>query len=978
VTILGGLLPSLLASVAFLASAIYLWYFAGLCLENTSPDLGAWIFFALSIYRFLDSEFKQSTGVAIRSGFSGIVCYAALALLAAISIGLLWSFLGRREISNLLPDFAKTDPEAIAQSGVRFHASFAPAIVLTCVGTMLIFLRVLLSRLTPELSRIASKDTSFSWSEPMDRLIARCFRPAAIWTVFAISWEIAAWISGGNNGTSMTGVLAVGAGALFAVVRDWLSKPDDKTHASSIWNLLLKKAKPVLPQILAAVAVISMYEMVCIGVQKAGLGATAIEGCSIAIAILILTCVLFNPAMVGMHDFYRARICRCFLGASHANVGNFERDTDENPEDDLTLSELDGLRGKHLHLICCTANNIEGDPLGNLYRGSRSAVVSRFGIALGNRFAEMDRLRYSSALTASAAAFNSQMGRYSMRYGPAVAFLMSSLNLRLGLWVKHPQDANREYRVFPGLPFFLEMIGYTNCDPIRAKKPTAPRTLGASQPDPTPASSQEKKYRNLHLSDGGHFENLGLYELVRRHCRYIVVSDCGADQQVVFGDLAVALRTIREDFGVEVELDVSPLRPGMDGHARQHGVVGTIHYNGRGGADKGTLLFFKPSLTGDEPADIAQYQASHPAFPHEPTSDQFYDEAQWESYRCLGEHAAECTLAFVDNFRFDLNDRSRFLENTFLEANRFLRLPPERSSEELLALSQRCSEFDADVRDKAPDVLRSEFLPEVAASFNSGADHDYGRRTEIQAIYFLMGATQLMEDIWKCARLDAYGAHPTNDGWMNYLYRWTSTSSFRRWWPIINPLYSLGFREFIRDRFGISYHDPNREMSSGARLDIKENSGKVVGLAWDEWRRREPEMNAYADKNSRLEFYLTLDTGTNGPALEPLQVGILFFDRDNSNGKKLIRWKATEYFVPRSFSGSGISGRFLEAVIKWFGGKAEALDVIFARDIEQLNPARRQERIHDINFYRSRSFADANDPASLRLRRLLPEEPNVG
>ena len=60
----------------------------------------------------------------------------------------------------------------------------------------------------------------------------------------------------------------------------------------------------------------------------------------------------------------------------------------------------------------------------------------------------------------------------------------------------------------------------------------------------------EDHHRDVHLSDGGHFENLAFYELVRRHCRYIIVSDCGADPGVAFDDLGNALRRIREDFGV--------------------------------------------------------------------------------------------------------------------------------------------------------------------------------------------------------------------------------------------------------------------------------------------------------------------------------------------------------------------------------------------------------------------------------------------
>ncbi len=129
---------------------------------------------------------------------------------------------------------------------------------------------------------------------------------------------------------------------------------------------------------------------------------------------------------------------------------------------------------------------------------------------------------------------------------------------------------------------------------------------------------------------------------------------------MAFDDLANVLRRVREDFGVEIELDVSPLRPGDDGLAGQHAVVGTIHYNSPMGMDKGTILFFKPALTGDEPADVLQYRTRNRAYPHESTGDQFYDEAQWESYRRLGEHTGRVVLDFFeqsDGKKMNLTDR---------------------------------------------------------------------------------------------------------------------------------------------------------------------------------------------------------------------------------------------------------------------------------------------------------------------------------
>jgi len=189
-----------------------------------------------------------------------------------------------------------------------------------------------------------------------------------------------------------------------------------------------------------------------------------------------------------------------------------------------------------------------------------------------------------------------------------------------------------------------------------------------------------------YLSDGGHFENTGCYELLRRRVPVIVCCDCGADPDYDWTDLANLVRKARTDFGAEVRLltsaelldqlgpdrghdicewheIVAPKRqigkdkgdrePAVAKWAGGHALVAHINYlddedrRRQYDADPGkmapdsVLLILKPSLTGDEPADVLEYARSHPSFPHESTLDQYFDEAQWESYRRLGQHVGE-------------------------------------------------------------------------------------------------------------------------------------------------------------------------------------------------------------------------------------------------------------------------------------------------------------------------------------------------
>jgi hypothetical protein len=177
---------------------------------------------------------------------------------------------------------------------------------------------------------------------------------------------------------------------------------------------------------------------------------------------------------------------------------------------------------------------------------------------------------------------------------------------------------------------------------------------------PGPAS------RNWYLSDGGHFENSGCYELIRRRLPLIVVSDCGADPEYEFGDFAHLVRKARLDFGAEIRLATAEELKRIDESVRNcfadpgvvrkrragpkddafapidderrwngaHAVLCFVDYDDP--EDSSVLIWIKPSLRGDEPADVLNYALGCPSFPQEPTADQYFDEGQWESYQRLG------------------------------------------------------------------------------------------------------------------------------------------------------------------------------------------------------------------------------------------------------------------------------------------------------------------------------------------------------
>ena len=142
--------------------------------------------------------------------------------------------------------------------------------------------------------------------------------------------------------------------------------------------------------------------------------------------------------------------------------------------------------------------------------------------------------------------------------------------------------------------------------------------------------------RFLMISDGGHFENLAAYELVKRRCRVIIISDGECDPTLTFEGLGTLIRMCEVDFGVEDhDRRQDPLRPRAIAVERASAAPSArIDYVRR--PPDGMLIYLKAAMTGHEPTSVLQYKARHPTFPHETTGDQFYAEDQFESYRRLG------------------------------------------------------------------------------------------------------------------------------------------------------------------------------------------------------------------------------------------------------------------------------------------------------------------------------------------------------
>jgi hypothetical protein len=226
----------------------------------------------------------------------------------------------------------------------------------------------------------------------------------------------------------------------------------------------------------------------------------------------------------------------------------------------------------------------------------------------------------ATALSISGAAVDPNTG--STRSRP-LSLVMTLLNLRLGYWARNP----RFHAHWPKPQLKERKLTHTN----REVLPPIWHYVALRE---MLGWRMNEYQRHIRLSDGGHFENLGLYELIKRKCPYIIVSDAGADPKWTFRDLSRACELVRADFGAEVDIDIRCLRPNKKTKCSKVPFArGTIDY--RDGTS-GVLFYLKTTMFKGLPVDIQGYKRAHDEFPDEATTNQFFREAQFEAYRELG------------------------------------------------------------------------------------------------------------------------------------------------------------------------------------------------------------------------------------------------------------------------------------------------------------------------------------------------------
>jgi hypothetical protein len=570
------------------------------------------------------------------------------------------------------------------------------------------------------------------------------------------------------------------------------------------------------------------------------------------LVISAIVCVVFGKTVdineFSMYAFYRNRLARCYQGASVIDrtpdpFTGFSEDDREVSLGDLRVPlpdelaiyspwvrrsptggapdpQLETIEQKDLRpaggskrvymgpipIFCCTANFTSGEDLAQQERKGASfaytAINSGYdipwtGVDLGDKERELFYNGFRDTLdlghpagpgladvcAASGAAASSLSG---YRTTPALAFLMTFFNARLGVWKRNtrylmrtaekrqsnaPSDESQS-PTFALVHMFMELFGHVSA-----------------------------KDKFLYLSDGGFFDNMGLYELVRRRCRNIILCDAEEDGELAFGGLSMALRRCRSDFGVEIDLDPRAIRkqPGSE-FSSTHCVVGTILYPNDDPKtprrQRGKIVYLKSSLTGSEPADLLGYRLQHPAFPHDSTGNQWFSESEFESYRVLGRYIALDSLRPACSAIQDGRDLlSTAKRDAFYSRLYDIWHPVKPSIEKHLGShTKNLADLLAELRTNNDRASR------IVELFKQ--DRDWSTVAAEDQSYFEAFAFSLFEFIWRVyndldLHLESNREHPHGEIWINTFRHWFKMPFMKLAWNNYRGRYPASFRYFV-------------------------------------------------------------------------------------------------------------------------------------------------------------------------------------
>ncbi len=779
----------------------------------------------------------------------------ALGLAVAVAVGLAGLWLFRELLPSAIRKIGSADPNAAA----IWHASVwaVPAALMSFGISTVFFLGIV--------GRVFAEETREWWS----RLGGILLWVLLIWVLIMSTCVYGPYLAGRLGGwiesAGFAWILTTAAGVLAGRSRfssgadkgaagasdnkpwvDWIAKAAPYifiagllvlvSTALHLWLMYMVDGNPISNR-LADLGRTTSFKSYARGAQALTDWASwkdLVSALGILTGVAALLAWTVDINVFSFHMFYRNRLVRCYLGASNGrsardnvdkgNRRNAHPFTGFDPADSPGVGELAAQRPYH---IINTALNLtltrnlawqerkaasfmisplfcgyELEPGTRPKDGRYQSTSSYLAAGKGQGW-----LALGTALTISGAAASPNMGYHT---SPATALLLAVFNVRLGWWMQNTrsrQDWGRKGPRIGALWMIYELFALAH---------------------------EERRF--VYLSDGGHFENLGIYELVKRRCRFIIAVDAGCDGTFRFEDLGNAVRKCQVDFGVRIDIDARALIPDKaTGRSLFHCAVGEIHYPASSSGDRqvGLLLYVKPSLTGNEPADIAQYAASHPDFPHQTTADQWFDESQFESYRNLGQHVTATVLESVR----ESNQPEWIFQNLKERWHR----PAKAGAGAFARHADQIKVIEATLReDKDLEFMDAQLIPEwsrllagaePAAQTRLGLPSDRGQRRA--GFYLCSSMLQLMESVYLDLNLEEEWNHPDHRGWMNVFKHWSWSGMFMATFSVGCAMYGARFQRWCERHLDLWPGKVTTEV-----LRIPENQDAIIA-SLQEWEKED-------------------------------------------------------------------------------------------------------------------------------------------
>ena len=473
--------------------------------------------------------------------------------------------------------------------------------------------------------------------------------PALLWVSSWVTWHVG---FGSPRTTAAVGSLSLVLTYLGAIAATlWRNRTTLAKSAGTVTGLSSGPVNQVLPNSMIQMIImwICLVFLILVALLTCGWAATSglVDSwwALLPVGALAVIAAFVDQTSFSLHPFYRRRLASAFAVRRVRSDG---ADVAE-PYSEKEMTWLSSYAGSRKGFPGVTFNataNITGQDrtppgrravpitLAHDWIGGPQTgwVRTDFLEELAARRVRGD-LTVEAAMAISGAAFASAMGSQTRFYE---VFLALS-NARLGAWLPNPYFVALKLQhlndwTIPGLPGRRRLSYF------------AREIFGLH-----PSSG-----RLLLCTDGGHYDNLGLVEMLRRRCKRIYCIDASGAGPPLDDTLAGAITLAREELGVEITLTKAaldlvpggrdPLEPAdslADLNKRLSSsavTIGNITYPKLAGYGQahGKLVFAQAVLTPDMPYQLLDFPQDDVGFPHDSTADQWFNAAQFDAYQQLG------------------------------------------------------------------------------------------------------------------------------------------------------------------------------------------------------------------------------------------------------------------------------------------------------------------------------------------------------